>query len=155
MSFVITTPAADPGETPIASGAFWPAIDPVKLRADQRIDSSITPERLRAALIEAIASVNRELEVWKQAQILAGYTTLATVPAETIDNVSVLLHRYERAVGCMAKADVTERMRDFDTTNEGHRQADALNPSIDELRRDARWAISAILGITRTTVELI
>lgn len=155
MSFVITAPAADPVETPIASGAFWPAIAPVKLRASQRIDSSITPERLRVALIEAIASVNGELEAWKQTQIAAGYTTLDAVPAETVDEVSVQLHRYERAVGCLAKADVTERMRDFDTTNEGHRQADALNPTIDELRRDARWAISAILGITRTTVELI
>lgn len=155
MSFVITAPAADPVETPILSGAFWPAIDPVKLRASQRIDSSITPDRLRAALIEAIASVNGELDTWKQTKVAAGYATLADVPAETIDDVSVQLHRYERAVGCLAKADVTERMRDFDTTNEGHRQADALNPTIDELRRDARWAISAILGIARTTVELI
>lgn len=155
MSFVVTSPAADPVETPIDSGDFWPAIDPVKIRASQRIDSSITPDRLRAALIEAIASVNGELAVWKDAQILATYNTLADVPAETVDNVSILVHRYERAVGCMAKADVTERMRDFDTTNEGHRQADALDPVIDELRRDARWAINAILGVNRSTVELI
>ena len=155
MSFVVTAPAADPVETEIANGDFWPAVDPVKLRASQRIDSSITPDRLRAALIEAIASVNRELATWKQTQIAAGHATLGDVPAEEVDGVSELLHRYQRAVGCLAKADVTERMRDFDTTNEGHRQADALDPAIDELRRDARWAISAILGIARTTVELI
>lgn len=155
MSFVVAAPAADPVEQLIDSGAYWPDIDPVKLRASQRIDSSITPDRLRAALIEAIASVNGELATWKQTQILAGYATLAAVPAEMVDNVSVQVHRYERAVGCLAKAEVTERMRDFDTTNEGHRQADALDPSIDELRRDARWAISAILGIGRSTVELI
>lgn len=155
MSFVVTAPAPDPVELAIDSGAFWPDIDPVKLRASQRIDSSITPDRLRAALIEAIASVNGELATWKQTQILAGYATLADVPAETVDNVSVMVQRYERAVGCLAKADITERMRDFDTTNEGHRQADALDPSIDELHRDARWAISAILGTGRSTVELI
>lgn len=155
MSFVVAAPAADPVEAPISSSAFWPAIDPVKLRASQRIDSSITPDRLRAALIEAIASVNGELETWRQTQIAATYATLAAVPAEQIDNISILLHRYERAVGCFAKADVTEHMRDYDTTNEGHRQADALDPVIDELRRDARWAISAILGIGRSTVELI
>lgn len=155
MSFVVNAPAADPVEQPIDSGDFWPDIAPVKLRASQRIDSSITPDRLRAALIESIASVNGELATWKETQILAGYATLADVQSETVDNVSLLVHRYERAVGCLAKAEVTERMRDFDTTNEGHRQADALDPSIDELRRDARWAISAILGIARTTVELI
>lgn len=155
MSFVVNAPAAEPAEPAIDSGAFWPSIDPVKLRASQRIDSSITPDRLRAALIEAIAAVNGELATWRQTQIAAGHATLADVPAEKVDNVSLLLHRYERAVGCLAKADVTERMRDFDATNEGHRQADALDPVIDELRRDARWAISAILGIGRNTVELI
>lgn len=155
MSFVVAAPAADPVEAPIASGSFWPDIDPVKIRASHRIDSSITSDRLRAALIEAVASVNGELATWKEAKILAGYATLDAVPAEEIDAVSILLHRYERAIGCFAKADVTERMRDFDSTNEGHRQADALDPVIDELRRDARWAISAILGIARTTVELI
>lgn len=155
MSFVVTAPAADPVEAPIGSNAFWPAIDPVKIRASQRIDSSITSDRLRAALIEAVASANGELETWKQTQIAAGYATLDAVPAEKIDNISILLHRYERAVGCFAKADVTEHMRDFDTTNEGHSQAAALNPVIDELRRDARWSISAILGIGRSTVELI
>lgn len=155
MSFVVNTPVDTPAETQITSGFFWPAIDPVKIRASQRIDSSITSDRLRAALIEAIASVNGELASWKQTQIAATYATLAAVPAELIDDVSVLVQRYERAVGCLAKADVTEHMRDFDTTNEGHRQADALDPTIDELRRDARWAISAILGISRNTVELI
>jgi hypothetical protein len=155
MSFVVVAPAADPAEPPIESGAFWPAIDPVRLRASQRIDSSITTERLRAALIEAIASVNGELDAWRLAQVAAGHATLVAVPAEEIDDISLLQHRYERAVGCIAKADVTEHMRDFDTTNEGHRQADALNPAVDDLRRDARWAISAILGIPRSTVELI
>lgn len=155
MSFVVTAPAADPVEQPIDSGDFWPDIDPVKLRAAQRIDSSITPDRLRAALIEAVASVNGELSAWKQAQIAAGYATLDAVPAETIDAVSILVHRYERAVGCLAKSDIVERMRDFDTTNEGNRQADTLTPSIDELRRDARWAVSDIRGIGRAAIELI
>lgn len=155
MSFVVTDPAADPVEAPIESDEFWPVINPVRLRASQRIDSSITADRLRAALIDAIASVNAELDTWRLAQLAAGYAMLEDVPAGTIDNISLLLHRYERAIGCLAKADVTERMRDFDTTNEGHRQADALNPAIDDLRRDARWAISAILGVGRNTVELI
>lgn len=155
MSFVVNSPATPPRETPISNGDFWPEIDPAQIRADHRIDQSITPDRLRAALIDAMASVNGELATWRQAQLDSGRSTLEVISAEQIDEVSILVHRYLRAVGCTAKADVTERMRDFDTTNEGHRQADALNPVIDELRRDARWAISAILGIGRSTIELI
>ncbi|MFY9327163.1 MAG: head completion/stabilization protein [Georgfuchsia sp.] len=155
MAFVINSPAVTPEEAEIANGDFWPAIDPVQMRADHRIDQSITSERLRAALIEAIASVNGELATWTATKIATGATTIDDVEAEMIDDTSILVHRYFRAVGCTAKADVTERMRDYDTTHEGQRQADALNPVIDELRRDARWAISAILGLSRSTIELI
>lgn len=155
MSFVVTSPAPTPAEPTICTGGFWPAVDPTQIRLAHRIDQSITPERLRAALIEAIASVNGELASWAAARIAAGAATLEDVEADLIDDVSILVQRYLRAVGYLAKADVTELLRDYDTTNEGQRQADALNPVIDALRRDARWAISAILGTNRSTVELI
>lgn len=154
-SFVVNSPAATPAEAAIASSEFWPEVDPVKVRAAQRIDTTITPERLHEALIEAIASVNTELSAWRIARIAEGRATLAAVPAELIDDVSINVNRYQRAVGCFAKASLTERYRDFDTTAAGNKKADQLENPIDDLRRDARWAISAILGVGRTTVELI
>lgn len=154
-SFVVNSPAATPAEAAIVSGAFWPDVDPVKTRAAQRIDTTITPDRLYEALIEAIASVNTELSAWRIARIAEGHATLAAVPAETIDDVSINVNRYQRAVGCVAKASLIERYRDFDTTAAGNKKADQMENPIDDLRRDARWAISGILGIGRNTVELI
>lgn len=154
-SFVVTAPAPTPTEEIITSAAFWPEVDPVKVRAAQRIDNTITPDRLREALIEAIATVNDELSIWRAARELEGHATLAAVPAEEIDDVSIRVHRYLRAVGCFAKASLTERTRDFDTTAAGNKKADQLESPIDDYKRDARWAISDILGIGRTTVELI
>jgi hypothetical protein len=58
-------------------------------------------------------------------------------------------------VYCTAGAELAERYRGLDTTGTGQSAADQLTPVIDEYRRDARWAISDILGLTRTTVELI
>ncbi|MCO1344221.1 head completion/stabilization protein [Burkholderia multivorans] len=55
----------------------------------------------------------------------------------------------------LAKATLIERYRDYDTTGDGARRADELEPQSDELRRDARWAISDIVGRPRVTVELI
>ncbi len=46
-------------------------------------------------------------------------------------------------------------MRDYSATGDGAERADALTPTADEYRRDARWAIRNILGIAHTTVELI
>jgi hypothetical protein len=72
-----------------------------------------------------------------------------------VDNLSVHTHRYIRAVGSLAKAFVTETHRDVDATAAGEKKSEVLDPTIADLRRDARWAISDILGIPRTTVELI
>lgn len=156
MTFVTKSSAqADTPEQPVSNASFWPEIDPAEVRTEQRIDTAITPERLRAVLIEAIATVNRQLADFRDRQIADGHNALEDIPTEMVDDVSVHVHRYRRAVGCLAKALLTERSRDFDTTAAGNKKADQLEPTIDDLHRDARWAICDIQGIGRTTVELI
>lgn len=156
MSFIASAPPTPAAEPPIESHAFWPAIDPVQMRDEQRIDNTVTPPRLRAALIEAIAAANGELRAWRIERESEGKVTLATVdPDDTIDDEPVLVHRYRRAVGSLAKALLLERHRDFDATGKGDRQADALDDPISDCHRDYRHAISGILGIGRITVELI
>lgn len=153
MSFIAKADAAV--ETAIANDGFFPSINPVDARDAMRMDGTVTAERLRNSLIDAISSVNDELAVWKAAQIAAGHATLTAVPASTVDAISAHLHRYKRAVYAMSKANLIERYRDFDSTNAGNKKADQMENPIDDLRRDARWAISDILDIGRTTVELI
>ncbi len=120
-----------------------------------RQDGTVTAERLRAALIEATLSVNEELAGWKAAQLASGHDRLAAIPAPMADGKSAHEHRYLRAVYCEARASLIERYRDYDATATGDRHADALMLAVEDLRRDARWAISDIQGIARTTVELI
>lgn len=99
-------------------------------------------------------SVNAELAEFK-ADRLQQYSSLANVPAAQINSNSRLVVLYTRAVVCTAGAELVERYRSYDTSNTGHKDADQLNPSIDELRRDARWAIRDLLGKRRSTVALI
>ena len=153
--FVVNVPGQATPETPIAAGDFWPEIDPAAAREQMRIDSTVTPERLRAALVEAIASVNAELSAWRLLRVAEGVATLADIDVEEIDGASILVHRYQRAVGCTAKALLLERYRDFDSTAVGDKRADAMADPIDDIRRDARWAVTDILGLGRSTVELI
>ncbi|WP_233098848.1 head completion/stabilization protein [Pseudomonas veronii] len=88
---------------PVASGhintdVFWPSIDLDELRATLRIDASVTAPRLETAAVAAAISVNRELSGWRAIQQAAGHVELADVPSEKINNVSVLVHLYRRAI---------------------------------------------------------
>ncbi|MCK4152008.1 head completion/stabilization protein [Ralstonia pseudosolanacearum] len=157
-SFIAAAPvpaSAQPRSQPIGNDGFFPDIDVDQARAAMRLDGTVTPERMRAALVEAVLSVNDELAAWKSGHVAAGCGTLAAVPAQQIDGLSRHVHRYLRAVYCMAMAWLIERYRAFDATATGDRKAEAENTSVNDLRRDVRWAISDITGAPRATVELI
>lgn len=139
----------------IDSGPFWPNINPGQARLEMRLDGTVNATRLRTALIEAVALVNTELDAWATQQQASGHTTLAETTDKQIDQVSINVLRYNRAVYCYAAANLQERLRNFDTTNEGHIRADAVSDPIDDHRRDARWAVSDIMGRSRTVVELV
>lgn len=139
----------------INTDPFWPSIDLDDVRGTLRIDSSVTLIRLETATIAAAISVNREFAEWRRAKQAEGYSTLADVPAEQINDMSQFVHLYQRAIYAATGAEICERYRSYDTTNSGSQNADDLAPNIDELRRDQRWAVRDFLGLGRTTVELI
>lgn len=139
----------------VTNDGFWPDIDANALRDSLRLDGAVSDARLEVAAVNAILSVNRELAAYRAAQEAAGHASAAAVPGEQVAGETLLIHRYRRAVYCTAGAELAERYRSFDATAAGNQRADELTPSIDEYRRDARWAISDIRGLTRSTVELI
>lgn len=146
------------GSTPsghINTDPFWPSIDLDALRSNLRVDASVTPARLETACISAAINLNRELKDWRVIQQAAGYSELAQVPAEQVQDVSALVHLYRRAIEAGTGAEVCERYRSYDSTNSGNKNAEELTPSIDDYRRDLRWAVRDFLGTNRTTVELI
>ena len=155
MSFITTSPLPETVTTIITTPAFWPDVDLSALRDAVRIDGTVTDARLTHAAINAISAVNKDLSVWRQAQITAGAATLDDVAAEEINGESELRQLYLRAVYATTKANLIERYRDYDATGDGHKAADKLELSADDLYRDARFAIRDIIGDTHTSVELI
>lgn len=150
-----STPAPTTPQDSISNIPFFPAIQLSQVREVQRLDSTVTPARLRAAVIEAMADVNAELAVWADGHKSLGVAKLADLPADQIDGESIKVQRYRRAVYCRAHASLIERFRSFDATKDGHDEADKLDITVDDLRRDARWAIRDLLGVSRTTIELL
>lgn len=150
--FVGSAPAA--GFT-LTNDGFWPDIDAAHLRERQRIGSNITNPRLEEAAVAAIISVNRELRKLKLRYQAKGYTDLDSVPADEIQNESELVHTYKRAIYCTASAEVAKRYKTYSATDAGAAKAAAEDQGADDYRRDARFAIRDLLGISRTTVELL
>lgn len=142
-------------ERHVVSDTFWPAIVLAELRASMRLAGDVSADRLRAAVVAGVIAVNDELAAWQQAQLAAGYVRLTDVPAPRIDGRSRLAQLYARAVHCAAALEIGERYRSVDATAQGGQRADDMTPTLDELRRDLRHAISDLLGGRRVTVELI
>jgi hypothetical protein len=140
---------------PITNDGWFPDLDGEHMRAALRLDGSITDARLEVAAANALIQVNAELADYQAQREAEGHAALANVPAKQIQGESQLLHLYRRAIYCSAGAELAERMRDYSATGDGAERADALTPTADEYRRDARWAIRSILGRVHTTVELI
>jgi len=155
--FVATAPAA-PASTPadsIANDGWFPAVSMAAARNAMRLDGTITDERLQPALVAAIIAINGQLRSYKADQLAAGHTSLAQAGAESlVGGMPAVVHLYLRAVQCTAKADLTERYRDFDADGTTQRQRDNT-PGIDEQRRNAQWAVRDILGQSHTVAELI
>lgn len=139
----------------ITNDGFWPDINGDELRAAQRIETAVTNERLKAAAVAAIIATNRELASLKARYQSEGSATLAAVPADAIGGESPLVATYRRAIYSATSAEVAERYRTYDATNSGTDKADEERPTIDDYRRDARFAIRDLLGVSRTTVELL
>lgn len=136
----------------IQNDEFFPNIVISEFRNASRLDGTVTIDRLKEALFEAIASVNDELKHFKQS---ATHATLAEIPSLTVGNQSVLVYSYKRAVYCLAQANLYERYASYDTTNDGEKKMELLQESIEQIRRDARFAINDIIGRPRITTELI
>ena len=139
----------------LTNDGFWPDIDAAHLRERQRIGSNVTNARLEEAAVAAMISVNRELRTLKLRYMAEGADTLADVPAEKIQNESELVHTSRRAIYSTASAEVAERYRTYSATEAGTVKGEAEELSADDYRRDARFAIRDLLGISRTTVVLL
>lgn len=156
MTFLANqSPPAAASEPPIENDGWFPDVDPASVRAQARLDGTVTPPRLRAALLHAMADVNRELTEWRVTQQAAGVPSLEDLPGAELGGQKVWLVYYQQAIVSHVQCSLIESYRDFDTTGSGDAKADGLEARIDSHRRDLRWAIAALQARPRTIVELI
>lgn len=154
MSFIATAnPPIQEEDAQVTNDPWFPAVAPEKVREVCMLDGTVTSARLANAIEGALDAVNGELRLYKTEQLAAGIAALANA------GDGRQAGRYLRAIHAHVQADLAEAYRQIDTTphndSKEARVRERIEAKIDEHRATMRRAISDILGIARTTVELI
>lgn len=144
-------PAADL----VAGDDFYPGVSVAEFQDAMRIPSAVSAVRAREALRGAMLTVRRELRGWKSAQVAGGTASLADVADEMVDGKPAAVLLYRRAVFAHAAADLADTHNDISATGDGKDRLEGRAVSADELRRNGTHAVRDLLGVLRTTVELI
>lgn len=154
---IIPHGSGTPDNSAVRADAFYPELSTNAFRDAMRVDTTVPHERVELALINAVLKVNVDLAPFKAKQ--SQYITLADIPSQPVTigetETTAYQHHYKSAVFNEAKASITERYRDIDSTNTGHDEADKLDLTIDDYRADSREHIRAILGNPRATIKLL
>tara|TARA_R110002167_G_scaffold12963_5_gene54875 strand:- start:4889 stop:5383 length:495 start_codon:yes stop_codon:yes gene_type:complete len=151
-----TDPPADPpaGDVVMFDG-WWPSINITAVREAVRIDTTVTPDRLRDSVRHAMLDIAQDLEGWRAQQEAAGHTNLEAVPARReIDGQSDYLMRFNRAVYSVVGGDVGERQLGSGLTSAGADRAEQLKADVDVHARNVSAAVRAFLGLPRIRARL-
>lgn len=152
-------PPVTPEALPVTNDGWFPDLDLEQIKTEWRFDSTVSNERLRREVIDAMVEVNERLDGWKAVQQANGHTKLADVPATHVEGESGKVRHYRRAVAATVLAKVAAEYRDIDTLPDGAgkeaRVKASLQVRIDDYWREVRWALADLQGARRTIVELI
>lgn len=155
-------PATGAQSEPVIQNDGWfPDMAPAAVRDACLLDGTITEARLQPALVDAMLTINRQLQDWADTQRAQGHASLAEVPGPRMAGESARVLHYRRAVHACLQADLAEAYRIQASmpggTGSGKQDGvqEALAVRQDDHRRNQHWAVADIVGRPRATVELI
>lgn len=143
-------------DTVITNDGFWPDVNAGDFERLRGTPAAQDEERITYAVVNAVSSVNLQLEALK-----AGYLLQGIVKAENIEafpkvaGKNRIVIQYQSAVFARAKADL---LPDFSTVHqkkEGDHLAERSLETKNELLAESERIIRNMLGKGRSTVELI
>ena len=150
MGFSAVNPIVD---NTVITPAFMPDISVKDFADAMKLDGTVTPARMKYALTDSATTVCRELKAWV-ASVINDHGVL-TLDEYDLANDTDKCFSFKKAVYNLAKAQLTEHYRDYDTGNDAAARSKELTPQIDTCYRNARTAISDIKNEPHSTIELI
>lgn len=149
---VIPAPEADD----VVCDGWWPNINLTLLRGIVRLDTTVSTERLRDAVQNAMLDMGQELAAWRAEQEAAGHESLAEVPGRReAAGESDYVVRWRRGIYSIVGADLGERMMGQATSGPGEARAELHRLDIDVHLRNVRYAVRDFLGQPRIIAEAL
>lgn len=143
-------------DTSITNDGFWPDINAGDFERLRGTPAAQDDERIAYAVVNAMASVNLQLEAFKAARIEEGVANAADIDAPpTINGKNRLVIQYQTAVFARAKADLLPDFATVHQKKEGDHLAERAQETKNELLAESERIIRNMLGKNRSTVELI
>ncbi|CDT98588.1 Phage head completion protein (GPL) [Vibrio coralliirubri] len=150
------SPDTDYQDTEITNDDFWPDLNAGDFEKRRGIPAAQDPERITIALVNAMAEVNRSLDPLKAQYQEQGYTTAADVPVTPVVNGrNRVVIQYESAVNSRAKADLLPDIATVHTKDKGDHLADRAPDTRDELLAESQRIIRNMLGVSRSSMDLL
>ena len=150
------TGTPDYQDTIIENDGFWPDLMAGNFERRRGSPGSQDPENIVFALVASISEVNKQLQRLKRKLVELGVSKVCDVDSTPkIEGKNNLVIQYERAVFSRAKADL---MPDFATVHQKDAGKDLAERAIDtrsELLAESNRIIRNMMGMNRSSVELI
>ncbi len=143
-------------DTVITNDGFWPDVNAGDFERLRGTPAAQDDERIAFAVVNAIASVNQQLEKLK-----SGYQTQGVIRAADLDatpkigDKNHVVIQYQSAVFARAKADLLPDFATVHQKKEGDHLAERSQETKNELLAESERIIRNLLGKGRSTVELI
>lgn len=151
-SSFIPSNGVDASDQTVANDGWYPALSVAECLTQTGLTTTFGTARIAAELLAAMMEINAGIAGWRAEQSAA---SLADVPAPLYGATSEKVVLYGRAVYALARARLTDVVRDYDSTAKGHDRAFNLDPSVAAWRQASQEAVARLTGRARTTVELI
>ncbi|HAS6054732.1 TPA: head completion/stabilization protein [Vibrio vulnificus] len=143
-------------ETKIENDGFWPDIEAGDFERLRGTPAAQDDERIAHALVNAVSSVNLQLEILKARYMAEGIVKAEDIKAlPKIEGKNRVVIQYQSAVFARAKADLLADFATVHQKKEGDHLAERAQETKNELLAESERIIRNMYGKGRATVELI
>lgn len=111
-----------PATADIVSDEFFPTVSVGDFQQLYRLHE-YTEDLIESELIQAVITINGQLETFKTQVISKGYSSLAERPSSTVNGEHRDCFLYQRAVMCLAKANVLKQYQTILTSDKAEHVA--------------------------------
>ncbi|NQZ06959.1 MAG: head completion/stabilization protein [Algicola sp.] len=139
----------------LTNETFYPDISLGQFHARYRIPAEYEKDAVTEQLTLAMVEINKRLQDSKSSWIDEGATDLATASIEKMNNKSIFVMWYEKAVYCFAKAKLLKEFETAQTKETAENAAKSSEKTTAYYLKETDEAVAELIGKKMFLAELL